>query len=158
MDKRTHARVVALYEEHQQYLYHKVMIIFNNSAAAQDIVQEVFIKVMDQLSQGNEHVFERRYLVRMATNLCIDRLRSRKIRSEYPHEGIEELFHWNHDLSAGVLIRQILEKIPARLREIAVYHLIDGYAEDEIVALTGLAKRTLQRRIHKIRKIVARLS
>ena len=73
-------RVAALYREHHGALVALLQCRLNSRADAQEIAQEVYVKL---LAMGDlQHIDSpRAFLFRMATNLSVDYLRKRAVRS-----------------------------------------------------------------------------
>lgn len=154
MDPDLREQFCELYRRYYFYAFKRTLAFVKSESTARDITDEVFFKVVLELERGNRNVLNTRYLARMTTNLCIDRL-----RRQQSNMTVE----FNDELVAGgwagsevtVDLRKLFESIPASLFEIAVYRLVDGYSLDEIAGLTGISKRTLQR---KLGKLAARLA
>jgi len=155
MDEATRKKVEELYRRKYFYIYRKALVFFGEPTTAHDIVQDVFYKIVVELNKGNEKVFDSRYLLRMTTNLCVDHVRSRKLRTLDGDDVIPRISNGTAKIAPAVLLKEIVEKLPRSLRNIAVFHFIDGFTLDETAALTDVPKRTLQRRVKKIEKIVA---
>ena len=158
MDAETKARLVDLYRDNYFYIYKKALIFFREPELAQDVAQDVFAKVVSELAKGNRKVLNLPYLVTIATRTCIDRARAERVRGPVNPADPDQIANGKPDAAVSVLLAQLVHKLPSSLREIAVYKYVDGLSLDEMVGLTGLSKRTLQRRIRKIEKKVATFS
>lgn len=73
MDKETFTRAV---EQYQNSIYRLSLHALGNSADAEDMVQEVFLRLFrtDKAFDSDEHL--RRWLLRVGVNLCRDVLKS----------------------------------------------------------------------------------
>ncbi len=74
-DRAAFAELVDMYKGK---LFHLAFRMLGNSQEAEDIVQETFLRVYEHFGRyDNQHKFST-WIYRIATNLCIDRLRRRK--------------------------------------------------------------------------------
>jgi RNA polymerase sigma-70 factor (ECF subfamily) len=154
MNDETRKQFCDLYQNYHFYIFKRLQYFVGGQELARDLTQEVFYKVVVELEKGNREVLNIRYLTRLATNLCIDHLR--KARFEVPVDTA-----WLNGTSAGdspaqadrmLLVHQMLGRLSRANREIAIYRLVDGYGLDEISAITRIPKRSLQRRLDRIKK------
>jgi RNA polymerase sigma-70 factor (ECF subfamily) len=72
---------VPAYEMYKKSLWNLTYRITGNAADSEDIVQETFLRFLQKPPQGNEDELKP-WLMRVATNLSIDKLRQRKRRQE----------------------------------------------------------------------------
>jgi RNA polymerase sigma-70 factor, ECF subfamily len=155
----SHSLFGDIYREQHFYVLRRLQLMLCDRETASDLAQEVFYKVFTALEQGNREVLHVGYVVRMATNLCIDHLRQHKSRQVVsidaellPPAGAYESYNGWPQPDRDVLLQELLAALPASLREIAVYRLVDGFELDEIAALLHIPRRTLQRRLDRIRR------
>ncbi len=156
MDDELASQFCVLYEKWYFHVCKRAYYFFGNEEVSRDVAQEVFYKVVVELEKGNRRVLDIRYLTRIATNLCIDRLRREGRQSPLLlDQALLETLGESDGVSrlhAAIQLRALLERLPAALRELAVYRLVDGYSLDEMVELTGTPKRTLRRKLDKIKR------
>jgi len=134
--------------------------MLRDSAEAQDVAQDALVK----LWQHREAVDEpgvRLWLMRTAHNLCIDRLRKCKVRSEVA--GGEDLMELQQDGGPGpenrAGAREIGHGIEAALgelgdldRAVLLMREVHGLPYGEIAAALGLPLGTLKARLHRARE------
>jgi RNA polymerase sigma-70 factor (ECF subfamily) len=159
MDQGAERQFCELYRKYYFYIYKRAFYFFYNQELSHDIAQEVFYKVVVALEKGNREVLKIAYLTRLATNLCIDHLRKEGTRPPVTSDPavLDKAGAVNGQSQAnGILqIHEVLQSLPGSLREIAVYRLLDGHGLNEIAEITGMPKRTLQRRLDQIKKRLA---
>src|ERR1700735_439745 len=87
--------LTALVREHSAMLYRVALSVLRNAAEAEDVVQDTFVRVLQQGSRLSDVREMRPWLVRIAWNLAIDRKR------RVPVEQMDEMF------AAGMVSREM---------------------------------------------------
>ena len=75
-----------LFERYSQLVKHRIKRIVQNDAAAEDVLQEVFLRLWTRASQWQGTGSLAGWLLRMAGNLALNQLRSQKRRRQQPLE------------------------------------------------------------------------
>ena len=124
---------------------------------ARDAAQEVFIKAFVRREQYTTGRAALPWLMTIARNLCIDRLRTKRI--ETPIETCseprsldataEEKLVTRQSLS---IIQQQMEKLPEGQREAILLHHVEGLAYKEISDVLGIPQGTVMTWLHRGRK------
>jgi RNA polymerase sigma-70 factor (ECF subfamily) len=128
---------------------------------AVDAMQDTFVQLLryqDRLKDQHPSSL----LYRMATNVCLNRIRSRSRRPEDPQdELLERIARVDDDGPDRVAARSLLERLFARekpsTRVIAVLHLVDGMTLEEVAAETGLSVSGVRKRLRPLRSRLAEL-
>ncbi len=94
----------AIYQKHYGRVYSLNYNILKNKEDAEDLTQETFIRAYNNLTKIDPHVPIFAWLCRVATNLCIDRLRKTKDLT---------FMHLDTCITSYVLERQIANFIDA---------------------------------------------
>ncbi len=136
--------------------------ICNNQMMAQDIVQEVFIKVLRQISSYRNEGSFAGWLRRIVANETVNR-----IRAEYRLRLVDErdIFDlttndlFNQDwLSACRDLDGLLKQLSTTSRAVLLLHEVEGYNHQEIADFFGksesFSKVTLNRAFSSLKKIV----
>jgi RNA polymerase sigma-70 factor (ECF subfamily) len=76
-----------LYERYESAIYRHLSHIVGETAAAEDLLQETFLRVWMHADQWNAQGSVKGWLFRIATNLALNHLRSRRRRPEQPLEA-----------------------------------------------------------------------
>lgn len=148
----------ALYRTFARPCYTLALRVLGSSAAAEDIVQDVFLKMMDAIRQYRGDAPFGAWLKRMTVNAAIDQLRGqRPVEADDP----EVLFANTADRS-GVLaadlhdVMSLLQRLPPRARLILVLHELEGYTHKELAELFGqtesYSKSILSRSLRRLQE------
>jgi RNA polymerase sigma factor (sigma-70 family) len=86
----------SLYQEYQSFVYRRAYSMLGDSASAEDVTQNTFIKVYRNLHSFRGGEF-RVWLFRIVTNACYDELRRRKRHARLRPVSIDtQLNEYNH--------------------------------------------------------------
>ena len=125
---------------------------------AEDLLQEIFLAAHRKLSLYRGESSLGTWLFRLATNQCLDYLRSKRARLALLTEGFE------HDPNAqgaaagaivGVVDRMDLERalavLPPGARAVFVLHDVEGCEHREVAEHLGISDGTSKSQLHKAR-------
>jgi RNA polymerase sigma-70 factor (ECF subfamily) len=99
------------------------------------------------------------WLYRLATNLCLDHLRSRSGRSSQVTDSIEDEQRLIDSTTSGLAeqtvtkmdIERAMAKLPEGCRAAFVLHDIEGLEHREVADVLGIAEGTSKSQVHKAR-------
>ena len=142
--------------DHSARVYRLAYRLTGNQHDAEDLTQEVFVRVFRSLSTYTPGTFEG-WLHRITTNLFLDLVRRRsRIRFDPLPDDAERLAsgdrgpaqlyddtHFDHDVQAA------LDDLPPDFRAAVVLCDLEGLAYDEIAATLGIKLGTVRSRIHR---------
>jgi len=129
--------------------------MLGDADSAADAAQEVFVKVFEK-----RHALKFEYpsslIWTMATNHCLNVLRSRARRAEVSGgDSLLEKIACPSDVEAQAGRRSLLKKIfrrhPENSRTIAVLHLVDGMTLEETAREVGMSVSGVRKRLRALR-------
>jgi RNA polymerase sigma-70 factor, ECF subfamily len=128
--------------------------LLGDDQAARDAMHDVFVQVLTRESELVDQA-PSSLLFRIATNVCLNRLRSRKRR---PEDGDPDLLMdiaEQTDPAARSAARSALDVLfrhePADTALIAVLHLHDQMTLEEVAAEVGMSVSGVRKRLAKLR-------
>lgn len=129
----------ALVKEYENQIYRAAVAILGNTAEAQDIVQDVFIKLYEHTGLFTSKDHEKAWLLRVAINLCKNKLRSSWWRKSTPLlETIPAKTEQQQELLEYVM------SLPAKYRSVIHLYYYEGYSTREIAQITGQKEPTVR--------------
>ena len=156
----------ALVRRFQSRVYALAFHYLRNADEARDLAQEVFIKVYDRLDSFRGTGFLP-WLLRLARNAAIDRLRRAKARpplSDLPTEDAPEIprrgpgpEEQSLTEARKRLVYRALERLDEKSREIILLKEIQGLELKEIAEMLGAPVGTVKSRSHRARLELARI-
>ncbi len=136
--------------------------LLNNEELARDAMHDVFVKLLDKAEDLDDRA-PSSLLYRIATNVCLNKIRFRKSRPENGEELLERIAH-AEDVQAESAARSVLAKLFGNSRTdsgaMAVMHLHDGMTLEEVatefsMSVSGVRKRlqVLRSELHELTEI-----
>ena len=148
---------------HSTRVYRHALRLTGNRADAEDLTQDVFLRVFRSLDSYVPGTFEG-WLHRITTNLFLDQVRRRaRLRLDPAGDALEGSVApapAASDLAlAGMFdndVEDALSALPADFRDVVLLADVDGLSYEEVAAVLGLKLGTVRSRIHRGRSRLRR--
>lgn len=147
-----------LYDLYAPLLLPVCMRYTDGRVGAEDILQEAFVKVFENLKsfrgKGSFEGWLRRIVVNTALNMHRNRrlIHTRKDVSDYA-----EMIPGGHDAGSNLVAEDILlaiQRLPIELRHVFNMYDIDGYSHKEIAQELGITQTACRSRLKKARQLL----
>lgn len=152
-----------IYRHFAGSLYRRCRRILRNDAAADDAVQQVFIRLMRYGADTSDAIALHAWLNRVADRCCYDLMKrdKRYAGTPQPHE-----LSCEHDTGgasdARLLQRDIVlrfwHRLDARLRAVAIAYFVDELSQDEVAQQQGCTRRTVYADLKRIARKARRFN
>lgn len=159
----------ALLKKYRNLVYHVMFKMVRNPQEAEDLCQEAFIKAFGALSSFNEEFAFSTWLMKIATNNCIDYLRKRKLRTysideplQYKDEQVQVELP-DHDPTPDKqllneerrkLINDAIQSLPPRYRHVIILRHQEEKSYEDIAEILKLPLGTVKARIFRAREML----
>ena len=148
-----------LYRAHAGRLYSVAYRMLGNQADAEDLLQDIFLAAHRKLDSFRGESALGTWLYRLATNLCLDHLRSRAARTNQLTDALDDepaaADAGSRGLADRTVTRMDLERALAQLpdgcRAAFVLHDVEGLEHREVAEALGIAEGTSKSQVHKAR-------
>lgn len=124
---------------------------------ALDACQDVFVRVLVH-RERLDAAYPSSLLYRIATNVCLNRIRDRARRPESPDEellaAIASAESPGGVSDARMLLDWLFDRHPGSSRTIAVLHYVDGLTLEEVARQTGLSVSGVRKRLRRLRHML----
>lgn len=165
-DQIAFAELVDLYKDR---LFHLGYRMLSNRHEAEDVVQETFLRVYKNWSRYDEKQKFSTWIYRIATNLCIDRLRKRKPNYYLDAEMNDQEGMDGYTLIPGdertpeteyllsetqQTIHRAIEGLPAKYRSVIVLRYLQEMSLQEISDVLDMPVTTVKTRVHRGREFL----
>jgi len=143
------------YERYSNMIFKISILNLKNIADAEDVTQEVFLKLMCQTNtEFVDADHEKCWVIRVTINLCKDRIKSFWNKNKNNIEDYQELYSENlfevdyHDLE----ILQKIMKLPVKYKETIHLYYYEGYSIKEISVILNCGESTIKMRMKRGRE------
>lgn len=143
------AELTRLVDAYSGILLGLCRLTLGDSAMAQDIVQETFLKAWEK--GGFRQETEKTWLIRVAMNLCHDYHRSRWWKHIDRRTPADEMQITEPD-PADREILTLVKELPFRERQIVLLYYWNRMTLDDIARTLGISRATVFRELEKAKK------
>ena len=149
---------VQIYEHFSPQIHRYVYRLVGNQEQADDLTQETFLKAFLSINGISRDSNLGAWLYRIASNLCFDMMRRRKLITWMPiledndksNEFTEEDF--SPQLIESQLVRRALGEMPPALAVCLVLRSVEGFSCEEIAEILKIPKGTVFSRLARARE------
>jgi RNA polymerase sigma-70 factor (ECF subfamily) len=128
--------------------------LLRDDQAARDAMHDVFVQILSHADQLADQA-PSSLLFRIATNVCLNRIRSKRRRPEDGDPDLLVQIAERTDPAARSAARAALDALfrqePDDTAVIAVLHLHDQMTLEEVAAEVGMSVSGVRKRLHKLR-------
>ena len=152
--------IQSLYERYAPMVHRRCRALLRDDEEAVEAMQDVFVEVCRR-QESLEVAAPSSFLYRTATNVCLNRIRSRKRRPQDADTELVERIAAAPEAEDRTLIGTFLDRVFERelpnTREMAVMHLVDGMTLQEVADEVGLSVSGVRKRLRLLKAHVAEL-
>lgn len=160
------SELTAIIKEHETALLRYASRILRDSEEAKDVAQETFVRYLERRKDGETVENPSAWLFKVARNRCLDRLRLKRKELEI-HLDENETDRAFADQTAEpdwqaarndemTIMRQKIDKLPPREREVLILKLEHGKSYKEIAAILDLSVSNVGFILHQTIKTLTR--
>ncbi|MEJ2535588.1 MAG: sigma-70 family RNA polymerase sigma factor [Calditrichia bacterium] len=159
----------ALLNKYRNLVFSIMVKMVRNHQEAEDLTQEAFMKAFNSLSSFNDEFAFSTWLMKIASNNCIDFLRKRKLRTYSIHEPIQykdekiEIDIPDHEPTPekqllqserAKMIQSAIDELPERYRYVILLRHKEEKSYEEISEILNLPLGTVKAQIFRAREIL----
>ncbi|MDF9799622.1 RNA polymerase sigma-70 factor (ECF subfamily) [Catalinimonas alkaloidigena] len=144
-----------LFHQYEAKLYHICLYLTHSPSDAEEVVQEVFVKIWETRHRLDPELSFSAYLIQIAKNHIYNkasrRLREHAFQTYYTHTQSafdnstqEELNHW----STEKIITQLIDSLPFMQKKVFTLSRFQGLSNQEIANHLQLSISTVENHIH----------
>jgi RNA polymerase sigma-70 factor (ECF subfamily) len=147
--------VARWYAEHGYTVLRRCLAYLGDLAAAEDAMQEVFVRALDGIRSFRGESSPRTWLCRIADHHCIDVLRRTRRSPVRPidehaideQEGDVVGFVLEDDRATFLAVCRLMNDLDVDSRRLAVLYFLDELTQEELARELGLSRRTIGKRL-----------
>ena len=152
-----------LFEAYHDRIYRYVLGIVRNPAEAEDLTQDTFLRAYRYGDSLRDPEAVRGWLYRIATHVCLDRLRHRKpplsLDSGEEEHRLKPLvseapspLDISERKETSACVQRCLDFLPDKYRVVILLHEAHSLTAPEIADLLGVTLATVKIRLHRARR------
>ena len=148
---RTDEEIAELYQRHSKTVYRVCFAYMKNPADTEDAVQDTFVRLIGAGAAFESEEHEKAWLIRTASNVCKNVLRSwwRRGESLEDHENLcGEGIPDADDVLGAVL------GLPDKYKTAVYLYYYEGYDSVEISQILGRPQSTIRNYLHEARGVL----
>ena len=158
----------ALFQTYRDRIYRYILRMVRDPAEAEDLTQETFLRAHRRLYLLRHPEAVGSWLYRIATHVCLDRLRQRKLQ-----DSIDEPEVANQVEAAvrtcpspveiaerrqtSLCVQRCLDYLPDNYRAVLLLYQIHSLTAPEIASLIGVKLSTVKMRLHRARRMLQQI-
>ena len=156
-----------LFESHKDRVYSIALRYAGNSAAAMDIAQDTFLRLLSNIQQFRGEASFDSWLYRLVVNSCLDYHRRRRRFLPLLGDALDEAldrFHAPRESALHELlleeqqerVQQVVAQLPEEQRIVVVLRYTEGLSYEQIADLLGCRRGTVASRLNRAHKALER--
>jgi len=145
-DKDAFTKLISLYKAP---VYRHAFGMLGDKMEAEDAAQEAFIKAYSFISRLENEYSYSAWMIRIVSNVCMDRLKKRRKERALVSESIAEARSPStRDEHLGLTVEEAMRKLTPEHRQVILLHDVQGYRYEEIADLIGIPMGTVKSRLN----------
>jgi len=153
-----------LFETYRDRIYRYVLHLVRDAAEAEDLTQETFLRAHRSREQLRDRAAVCSWLYRIATRVCLDRLRRRRPQISLGEEGENSAasiaaadpsaLEAAERKETSECVQRCLQFLPDHYRAVILMHEIYSLTAAEMATLTGANLAAVKMRLHRARRML----
>ena len=144
-------RLAELYDKYHNTVYRMAFSYCRNRADAEDIMQEVFIRLFNTNADFDDEQKEKSWLLKVTVNKCRDMFRSLRYRYSLNSVPLEEAA-LTYETPEESEVYHAVMSLPVKYRVVIHLYYYEDYSVREIGAITGNNESAVQTQLYRARK------
>ncbi len=150
---------LALYNQYCEGMFIVAQRYLKDTAAAEDAMQEAFVKAFCKLEQFKGDVTFGAWLKRIVINRCLDTIKSKKMETESLDQSVFKIVQDddNWEVSEETTVSEIhdaIDQLPDKYRVVVQLFLIEGYDHQEIASIMDISENSSRTNLHRGKTIL----
>ncbi|MCB0706441.1 MAG: RNA polymerase sigma factor [Saprospiraceae bacterium] len=156
-----------IYEQHTDMVFNLCLNYLQNEADAEEVTQDVFIKVYRQLANFKGQATLKTWIYRISINQCQDFLKAKKRQKRFgfhipvlwgnPAEGLPVLSDFKHpgvqleDKEAVAYIFKNINDLPQQQKTALLLKVVEDLSQKEIAAILDISIKAVESLLSRAR-------
>lgn len=148
---RTEKELAEMYQRNVNRVYKLGYIYLKNAADAEDVVQSVFLNLLQTNVHFNDYEHEKAWFLTAARNCCKNMLKSWWKRRRVDFEAMPEIASQDQAAQEKEIIAKLLA-LPEKYRVVLHLYYLENYSTKEVAVLLGRNESTIRSQLQRGRE------
>lgn len=151
VEEKKALNIAEIYQRNLSMVYRVSFSYMKNKSDTDDIVSEIFLKLIQTKIYFEDNEHEKAWLLRTTINLCKDSLKSwrRKNKNIDDYENIESDNPYEIDETLKIVMH-----LPERYKDAIYLYYYEGYSTEEIAQILKKPHSTIRNHLSESRKLL----
>lgn len=145
------SKMAEIYDKYKNTVYRTAFAYCRNTADAEDITQEVFIKHFQRNRDFPDEQAEKAWLIRVTANRCKDLFKSFRYRNcTVPLDEVNLIYETPEESD----VYHAVMELPAKYRLVIHLYYYEEYSVKEIGGIIGKSETAVQTQLYRARNLL----
>lgn len=149
--RRSNEEITQIFNRHVDTVYRVCFMYMKNKHDTEDLVQNTFIKLMNDGTVFESQEHEKAWLIRTATNLCKDHFRHWWSKTVGMDKIPEDAVEYSFDTDGTY---EMIMSLPPKYKTVIYLYYYEGYSTAEIAKMLNKNHSTIRSHLHNARKLL----
>jgi RNA polymerase sigma-70 factor (ECF subfamily) len=157
-----------LVEKHSKPIFHLCFRYLNNAEDAEEVAQDVFIKLQENITSYEPRAKLSTYLYRIAVNRSLNKIRDRKVKKWVSLEHVPSVTHESNSFSKfnpddmlelkekQQAVRKAIDTLPGNQRTAVLLHRFQGLSYTEIAEVMQCSVSAVESRLFRAKQSLSK--
>jgi RNA polymerase sigma-70 factor, ECF subfamily len=156
-ERRWNAAFELLLDLYQQRVFRLVYSILNEAAKAEEVTQDIFLKMWQILPDYDKRASVATWLYTIARNRALSALRAESRRKTLPIEDYDPPATISETRLRQLEIEQLLRRLPELQQRVITLFYLQDCSVEEVARMLGLPEGTVKSHLHRARRALGEL-
>ena len=139
-----------LLDKYSDMVLRRAYTYLKNRADAEDIVQDVFLRIIDKKPSFNDESHEKSWLIRATINMCKNKVNMFWNKNKCSIDDVQE-FAVSDKYNTDTSVFQAVMALGEKYRVVVYMYYYEGYSTPEIADVIGKNETTIRSLLHRAR-------
>lgn len=144
-------RIGELVDEYGNMILRVACTYLNNKVDAEDVVQDVFLYILEKNPNFNDKAHEKFWIIRVTINICKNKLNVFWNKNRCSIDDVGEIATYD-DYNIDSDVFKAVMSLPYKYRIVVYMYYYEEYSTPEIADLIGKREATVRSHLHRARK------
>ncbi len=134
-----------LYNKTSSSVYAFALSVLKNSQDAEDVLHDCYVSIYSSAAKYRSNGKPMAWIITIAKNLCLQKLRERKKGSDIPEEDWERYMESKPEVSTEdkMVLSECMKRLSDEERQIVILHAVSGFKHREIAEIMDMRLPTV---------------